>query len=64
MFQRTILDNKTKVMTGTYVFPDAKDIKQGPGENKLAGFGSPSFSLEEFSGGYVAKFHIVEQLEF
>lgn len=34
MFQRIILDNKIQVMTGTYVFPGAKDIKQGSGENK------------------------------
>ena len=34
MFQRMSLDNKIQVMTGTYVFPDAKDIKQGSGEDK------------------------------
>jgi hypothetical protein len=34
MLQRMILDNKIQVMTGTYAFADAKDIKQGSGETK------------------------------
>ena len=31
---KIILDNKIKVMIGTYVFPDAKYIKQESRENK------------------------------
>lgn len=34
MLQRMIFDNKIQVMTGTYVFTDAEDIKQGSGETK------------------------------
>ena len=39
------LDNKIQVMTGTYVFPDARDIKRGSGENKYHASG---LSLSHF----------------